>query len=104
MDAQNTSFFNLDPDCEVEILAAPQERSFWEMLVGIPNNTLLEDAQQMALLDKYKASLTYSAIQHVMAYSVMENQLASSSPRGAARIGALIDAYTVQAIKTIKGR
>lgn len=96
----------LDFISDVEILPEPRERSFWEMLLHLPDpgSALLEEAQQAALLDKYKASLTYSTIQSVTAYSVMESQLASTSPRGAARIGALIDAYTVQAVKTIQGR
>lgn len=102
MDVQN-ALLDLAPSADVEILAAPRERSFWEMLIGFPSDRLLAEAQQTALLDKYTASLTYSAIQHVTAYSVMESQLASTSSRGAARVGALIDAYTVQAIKAIKG-
>lgn len=98
----------LSPDFinDVEVIPAPRERSFWEMLLSAPDtgSALLEEAQYTAMLDQYKASLTYSAIQHAAAYSVMESQLASTSPRGAARIGALADAYTAQAIKAIKGR
>jgi len=101
----------LSPDfiIDSEAVPAPKERTFWQMLLGFPDTTktsgtLMEEAQRTAMVDQYKAALTYSAIQHTMAYSVMESQLASTSPQGAARIGALADAYTVQAIKAIGGR
>lgn len=103
MDAQHTQFLDWDLSEDIETTTAPGERTFWSMILGTPKtgNALLDRARQTALLDKYKASLTHSAIQHVAAFSVMENQLYGISRRGAARVSALIDAYTIQAMKTI---
>lgn len=103
MNYQNTPILTPNPN-DVEIIPAPRERTFWQMLLGTPDDALLEEARQTAMLDKYRAALTYTTIQSAMAFSTLENQAASISPQGAARVGALVDAYTMQSIKAIRGR
>lgn len=103
MEYQKNPVFNVDPS-DVEVIPAPRERTFWQMLLGLPDQALIEDARQAALLDKYRAALTYSAIQNAMAFSALESQMAATSPQGAARVAALADAYTMKSIKTIMGR
>lgn len=58
---------------DVEVITVPRERTFWQMLLGAPDGTLLDEARQTAMLDKCRASLTYAAIQSTMAFSVLES-------------------------------
>ena len=99
MNYQSTPILTPNPS-DVEFITVPRERTFWQMLLGTPDDTLLDEARQTAMLDKCRASLTYAAIQSTMAFSVA----AAISPQGAARVGALVDAYTMKSIKAITGR
>ena len=99
MNYQSTPILTPNPS-DVEFITVPRERTFWQMLLGTPDDTLLDEARQTAMLDKCRASLTYAT----MAFSVLESQAAAISPQGAARVGALVDAYTMKSIKAITGR
>lgn len=103
MNYQSTPILTPTPN-DVEVIPAPHERTFLQMLFGIPDDTLLEEARQTAMLDKHRAILTYTAIQNTIAFSTLESQAAAISPQGAARVGALVDAYAMQSIKSIAGR
>lgn len=103
MNHQNNSILTPNPN-DVEVLPVPRERTFWQMLLGTSDDTLLEEARQTAMLDKYRAALTHNAILNATAFSVLEAQAAAVSPQGAARVGALADAYTMQSIKSVTGR
>ena len=103
MNYQSNPILTPNPS-DVEVITVPRERTFWKMLLGAPDGTLLDEARQTAMLDKYRAALTHNAILNATAFSVLEAQAAAISPQGAARVGALADAYTMKSIKTITGR
>ena len=103
MNYQSNPILTPNPS-DVEVLPIPRERTFWQLLLGTPDDRLFDEARQTAMLDKCRASLTYAAIQSTMAFSVLESQAAAISPQGAARVGALVDAYTMKSIKAITGR
>ena len=97
-----------DPEyiSDVEVIPVPPKHTIWETLFGIPSagSATLEQLQLEAAVDHYRAAMTHTAIQHAAAFSAMESQIAEVSPRGAARVGALADAYTAQALRIINGR
>ena len=72
MNYQSTPILTPNPS-DVEFITVPRERTFWQMLLGTPDDTLLDEARQTAMLDKCRASLTYAAIQSTMAFSVLES-------------------------------
>ena len=71
---------------DVEVITVPRERTFWQMLLGAPDGTLLDEARQTAMLDKCRAALTHNTILNATAFSVLEAQAAAISPQGAAAL------------------
>lgn len=88
---------------EVEVIEyLPRRRSPIRTLFEDSHTRQLENLQHATIVGQAKAAMAYSASQHAAALSMIEARTGLYNPRGAARCGAIADAYTIATIKLIK--
>jgi len=84
----------------METNRSPERKlTFFDLFTG---ESTQDRAQQTAEQDYYRSFLAAKALQHTAALSMFEREAANLTPQSAERYRAIIDAYTIEAVKTIK--